>query len=146
MYINDLAVEVQESGHGLELDDDTKVAILLYADDVALIAESAEQLQALLDILSRWCDRWRLGVNASKSAVMHFRTRGTPRSTAEFNCGQGSLPVVSEYRYLGLLFTEHLDYDAMATCAAKSASRALGFLIAKSKSLGGMPYATYTKL
>lgn len=41
-----------------------------------------------------------------------------------------------EYRYLGLLLTEHLDYDTMAMYAAKSASRALGFLIAKSKLLG----------
>ena len=122
------------------------MAILLYADDVALLAESAEELQDLLDILNAWCSRWMLNVNSTKSAVMHVRPKSAIRTTAEFLCGQERLPVVSEYKYLGLLFTQHVDHEAMATCAAKSASRALGLLIAKAKSLGGMPHATFNKL
>ena len=33
--------------------------------------------------------------------------------------------------YLGLTLTEHLDYNVTAKIVAQSASRALGFLIAK---------------
>jgi len=123
-----------------------KVAILLYADDVALIAEDEGQLQSMLDILSAWCSRWHLKVNPIKSAVVHFRASSVTRTTETFYCGDAQLPIVSQYRYLGLLFTETLNYETMTTCAAKAASRALGVIIAKSKVMGGMPYATFKKL
>lgn len=146
LYINDLAVEIDDSGLGTDLGDGTKLAILLYADDLALLAEDAEQLQALLDILGRWCARWQLRVNPSKSAVLHFRTPATPRWQGDFHCGDIILPGVTQYKYLGLLFTDHLDYKVMATCAAGAASRALGVIISKAKALGGMPFPTFTKL
>ena len=41
---------------------------------------------------------------------------------------------------------EHLDFNVTAKAVAQSASRALGLLIAKCKSVGGMPYDVYTKL
>ena len=39
--------------------------------------------------------------------------------------------IVSKYTYLGLLLTEFLSYKEMAKAVGKSASRALGLLIAK---------------
>ncbi len=48
--------------------------------------------------------------------------------------------------YLGLTLSEHLDYNVMVKVVAQSASRALGLLIAKYKSIGGMPYDFFTKL
>ena len=39
-----------------------------------------------------------------------------------------------------------MDWNIIAKVVALSANRALGLLIAKSKSLGGMPYDIYTKL
>ncbi len=56
------------------------------------------------------------------------------------------LEVVEGYTYLGLLLTEHLDYQRMGKVVASSASRALGLLISKAKVLGGMQYKTFTKL
>ena len=40
---------------------------------------------------------------------------------------------VSQYKYLGLILTEHLDFLEMAKSVAKSASRALEFIICKDK-------------
>ena len=48
--------------------------------------------------------------------------------------------------YLGKLLTEHLDFLSIAKSVAQSVSRALGLLVAKYKSIGGMPYEVYTKL
>ncbi len=145
-YINDLSADIQNAGYGIDIGDDSKLAVLLYADDVALLAEDAEQLQFMLDILGRWCTRWQLHVNSAKSAVMHFRTPATPQSASVFTCGQQAIPTVTKYKYLGLLFTDHLDYETMASTAASSASRALGVIISKAKALGGMPFATFSKL
>ncbi len=54
--------------------------------------------------------------------------------------------VSDKYKYLGLVLTEHLDYDTTASIVAKSAGRALGLLIAKFKAYGGLPYDCYIKL
>jgi hypothetical protein len=47
--------------------------ILLYADDIVLLAEKEEDLQALLFIVENWCKKWRLEVNLSKTNIMHVR-------------------------------------------------------------------------
>ncbi len=53
---------------------------------------------------------------------------------------------MSQYKYRGLIFNEHLDYALMAKMVAKSAGRALGLLITKCKASGCMPYHVYTQL
>ena len=47
-YINDLANEIKEMGLGIDIDD-LQLSILLYADDIALIAPDAESLQLMLN-------------------------------------------------------------------------------------------------
>ena len=54
LFINDLAEEIKSSGVGLELDSDTFINILLYADDIVLLAKNEEDLQFLLDIVETW--------------------------------------------------------------------------------------------
>ena len=46
-------------------------------------------------------------------------------------------------RILGIVLTEHLDYNVSAKCIAQSASRALGLLIVKCKLAGGVPYNVF---
>ena len=59
------------------------------------------------------------------------------------NC---NLQTVKQYVYLGLVQTEHLDYSVMANHVACSTSRALGLVISKFKSAGGLPFFTFSKL
>ena len=47
---------------------------------------------------------------------------------------------------LGVVLSEHLDYNIMVKSVAQSASRALGLLIAKCKTIGAVPYDAFTKL
>ena len=63
----------------------------------------------------------------------------------QFICDDVTLEIISQYKYLGLMLTEHLDYLQMTKFVAKSASRALGFLICKDKALGGIPFKCFTK-
>ena len=63
-----------------------------------------------------------------------------------FSFGDCSISVIDRYTYLGVVLSEHLDYNIMVKCAAQSASRALGLLIAKCKTIGGVPYNVFTKL
>ena len=47
--------------------------MLLYADDVVLLAESEFELQKQLDVLYNWCTKWQLEINYEKSNIVHFR-------------------------------------------------------------------------
>ncbi len=47
---------------------------------------------------------------------------------------------------MNTVFYEFLDYNVTAKMVARSAGRALGLLIAKTKAYRGMPYESFTKL
>ena len=110
------------------------------------MAETEPELQLMLDTLSIWCRNNEIRVNQEKSKIIHFRTPSIPKSSFDFKCGDTSLDIASQYNYLGLTLTEFLNYDIMAANVAKSASRALGLVIHKSKLNGGFPFECFTKL
>jgi hypothetical protein len=145
LFINDLVTLISSFDIGIDIGDE-KLSILLYADDVVLLAESESDLQALLNALHSWCNVNKMTVNSGKSNVVHFRPPSIDRTAHTFTCGDDVIPVVEANRYLGLILTEHLDYNVMAKNVAASAGRALGLVIAKYKSFGSLPFGTYTKL
>jgi hypothetical protein len=111
-----------------------------------LLGESEQDLQLCLDMLNTWCAANKMTVNVNKSNIIHVRPTSVSRSVMVFKVGDYILHIVSEYRYLRLILTEHVDYYVMATHVAKSANRALGLVISKYNALGGLPFNTYTKL
>ena len=111
-----------------------------------LLGDSEEHLKQLLNIVNNWCSKSKIKINSEKSKVVHFRPNSKPRTHYIFKCGDDTVEVVDKYKYLGLILTEYLDHKFMADTVAKSASRALGFLISKSKSMGGVPFRCFTKL
>lgn len=146
LFINDLITTISNFGIGIEVGDNDMVAILAYADDVVLLAESEDELQSLLNVLKSWCDNNKMVINTDKSMIVHFRRPSETRSSTSFSVGDVNLKTTSHYTYLGLLLTEHLDYTAMAKQVSKSANRALSLVISKYKLFGGLPFNTYTKL
>ena len=82
------------------------VRVLLYADDVALVATSAAGLQRLLDALDLFCSANGMLVNQSKSQVVVFNSRFGSRARPAFACGSLVLEHVRKYQYLGLWFED----------------------------------------
>ena len=121
------------------------ISILLYADDIVLLSANERDMQIIVNCLASWCNAWGLTINFNKSKMVHFRAPSVHRSEVEIECGVSKLEFVDSYKYLGVLFTKHLDYNLMTKMVAQSASRALGLLISKDKSFGGMPYDCFTK-
>ncbi|MES9880789.1 MAG: reverse transcriptase family protein [Sedimenticola sp.] len=145
LYINDLSLKIRALGKGVRIDDDI-VSILLFADDVVLIAESEADLQAMLNELGDWCVRNAMNINPTKSNIVQFRNPSVMISDFIFNVNGNVVSYASQYKYLGLVLSEHLDFNITAKTVAQSAGRALGLLIAKSKTLGGLQYDVFTKL
>ena len=130
LYINDLVSYLKDLNIGIDIGD-TKVCILLYADDIVLLAESANDLQCLLNALSVWCVNNKMSVNCDKSNVIHFRTKSTEKTTHVFQFNDNVLEIVHSYRYLGVVLNEYLDYSEIAKTVAMSASRACNLLCNK---------------
>ena len=145
LYINDIVEEINATNKGIDVGEE-KVSVSLYADDLILLAPAAEDVQIMLDALNVWCNVNKMTINEEKSNFIHFRPNSTKRTESIFICGGKQLHVVDRYKYLGLLMTEHLNYEEIARHVARSASRALSLLITKYKSCGGLTFRTYTKL
>ena len=103
----------------------------LYADDFVVLGESEADLQLALDAVTRWGRQWRFsfGVGPEKSAVMIFGP-GRSRPSCRVCLSGQPLPVVSSCRYLGVVLTFSLRWDAhsltlflVATASSRSASR-----------------------
>ena len=73
IYINDLSELLDQCQRGV-LINNKRISHLFYADDLVLMAESEEDLQVLLDILSTWYISNRMNINTDKTKIMHFRT------------------------------------------------------------------------
>ena len=76
MYLNDLEDEFYLKGVGGIDIGFFKIFLLLYADDIIIFGKSQNELQAGLDLLDNYCDRWKLKVNTTKTKVMVFRKGG----------------------------------------------------------------------
>ena len=145
IFINNLADVLRDANLGINVDD-VIVNLLMYADDIVLLAESEENLQRMLDLVYEWCRKWRLEVNIAKTNIVHFRRKQVAATNALFKFGDQPLCFADKYKYLGFWFTEHLDMSFPVRELAKAASRAFGALATKYYAVGGLPYTVFTKL
>ena len=97
MYLNDLATEIKLRNAGVELDDCT-ISLLLYPDDIVLIAPDEASLQTQLNVVYQWCRRWRMLVNKDKTQIVHFRPAGSAITDFRFINGSHKLGIVNEYK------------------------------------------------
>ena len=145
IYANDLAAEINALNCGIKYENN-EISLLMYADDIVLIAGTAADLQKMLDALDSWCNKWRLAVNESKTKILHFRNKNKLQSDFSFKCGEKTIEYEFEYKYLGFWFNEHLDMEKSVSSVTKAASRALGAVYMKYLYAGGMSYDVYTKM
>ena len=102
IYINGLHKSLSDAGLGVWVLG-RRVPLLLYADDIALLASSEVELQAMLDLVSSYARRWRFHTNHKKSNVVVMGTRAQKLRCAAFTWELAGrrLIVLEEYKYLG---------------------------------------------
>ncbi len=105
-----------------------KVTALMYADDVLLMADSATELQDMVDVVHEFCNKWRIEVNCKKSQVMVVIPVGDLPPTHVWKFGDTTLDVVHEYKYLGIMFSDDLSWEKHASRVAKKVGRTLARL------------------
>ena len=86
LFINDLALKIKSSNIGVPMGNEI-VSLLLYADDIVLMAETEPELQFLHNELHAWCISNSMHVNNIKSNVVHFRVPSKAKTSVNFTCG-----------------------------------------------------------
>ena len=96
LFIDDIRTALKTNKRGVALGKE-RIAHLLYADDLALIESSEEDLQKSLNLVGDWCEANALVVNNSKSGVLHVRPRKKQRTNSRFTIKGCSVEVVERY-------------------------------------------------
>ena len=92
----------------MSIDNKHEIIILAYADDLILLSDTPYGMNELLRLLKDYCEANRLILNTKKTKVMIFH-RGSIRKLREklaFNYGDERLEIVSQYKYLGVIFSD----------------------------------------
>jgi len=87
LFINDLTIYLKSFGLGINIDNE-KLCSLLYADDIVILTDNADELQILLNALNDWCSLNDMTVIPSKSNIIHFRPNAFQRTNIVFKCGE----------------------------------------------------------
>ena len=80
---------------------------LLFADELVLISESPSGLQLCLNALEKYCTDWKLQVNMDKTKAMVFSKKSSVKDFYGFYYMHNIVPIVDQYKYLGLVFTSN---------------------------------------
>ena len=74
LYINEVIKTLDESREiPIHLDNSTlKINVLMYADNIVILAESENKFQSSLNELSNFCDQWKLSINSNKTKCIVF--------------------------------------------------------------------------
>ncbi len=79
--------------------------------------------------------KWKIKFNAKKSNILHVRQSLITRTNFNFKLGNMLLPIVAQYKCLGMVITEFIDYNVVAQILVDAANRALGSIINKYKKI-----------
>ena len=110
IFVNDIAVLFENIQCEPARIDEQNVSCLFYADDLVILSESEKGLQHSLNKLNDYCNKWKLKVNESKTKIMVVQ-KGRNKSNVKLTFGQTTLEQVTEYKYLGIIFTENAQLD-----------------------------------
>ena len=138
------------SGLGINIEQDEsssfKICTLLYADDIVCLAECELDLQQMLFIIEKWCSKWKLEVNLSKTNILHIRNKRKMQSKFTFLFNRRLVPYCKSYKYLGINVDEYLSFKFTVDQHSEAAGRALSSVITKMIKNGGFPLNIFSLL
>ena len=141
MFVKEFTKIVETNGlHGIQLHLELiEIFILLFADDIALVADTIGGLQCQLCLLSTFCKEKKITVHVGKTKVPVFWKGGRKNCNERWNYNGEPLEVVNGFRYDGLLFTSNISLFSMTEDLASKGKRVLVYLLNSLYHYGTMP-------
>ncbi|KAH9276778.1 hypothetical protein BASA83_000913 [Batrachochytrium salamandrivorans] len=94
--------------------DTTPIRGLMYADDVAVFADSEQSLLAASTAVEQWANRWEMQFGVAKCGIISFTGHLAPRldNPLDIRLHGQLVSRVESYKYLGVLIDSKLDHSA----------------------------------
>lgn len=108
------------------------VYVYIYADDIAFFAADSDiyvlqqKLQIYMNMLEIWLQTISMSINVSKSAVLVFTLAASISVSIAYK--QEPIRQVDPLKYLGIIYSEKLNWSPHKEYIAAMAQRALGLL------------------
>jgi hypothetical protein len=77
--------------------------VLAYADDLAVMCESEEELMKVVSFIEDWCQINGIKINYKKSGVLYLDNISTDEKEIF------GIPIVKEYKYLGVIIDKNIN-------------------------------------
>lgn len=126
IYIDDLVRILSEAGIGCHIRG-LFLSILLYADDMCLVAPSLKGLQRLLIMTETYCKDWDICLNSKKSKNMVFGK--IPQNPPELILDGKGLEWVNSWLYLGVTLSSSKKYNCCIDAKVKSFYRSANAIL-----------------
>lgn len=123
LFVNDIIDSINSDLDGIFTINETKLFLILFADDQVLFAKSPQTLQSLLTDVERYCETWRLKINTSKTKAMIFE-KGR-RTQYDFFINNTVIELVDSFKYLGITLFKNGSWYRSQKTISQHASFAL---------------------
>ena len=117
VYLNDLHDYI-EGGVAVGTEN---IRLLLYADDIVILADNITIMQSMIDKLEKYCEIWNLELNLNKSEMMVLRNGGRLSAREQWLFKGEPIRVTNEYTYLGVTISPKLSFRTHIEKRNKSA-------------------------
>lgn len=128
VFINDILDGMDQLGLGVSIPGvEERIQGLLFADDLAVTAHDGPEVERMLECLSQWLRDNEMAVGIGKCGIMvagGVEDNAMLEATPERWCINGArIPIVQEYRYLGIMFNMRLEVADMMVERLESARK-----------------------
>ena len=100
LFINDLIQQLLVTNITVLRETNIRLNNLFFADDIALLARSASELNQLITVCESFFTTWKLCINTTKSNLL--TTFDAAFSASDFNDLASKIAISSSYKYLGV--------------------------------------------
>ena len=99
---------------------------LLYADDMANLADTDGKLQQHINLLESFCNSYVMKVNLRTTKIMIFRGGGITTKNEKWL--YANVEIFNQYKYLGMWFTPTLSWWKTRRHLAQQAKKSIHFI------------------
>ncbi len=104
----------------------------MYVDDTVMLCDSEANMKQALIALHSYCSEWKLKANYGKTKIVVFSRGQVQTYSYNFQLGVESIEVVSEYKYLSVLFNYNGTFRKGELALTEQATRTLYLIIGTS--------------
>jgi len=129
LYISEVqAILENAEGVGANITNATQIHMLAYADDMVVLSESAYGMKQKIKALEKYFTSLSLEVNINKTKIVILQRGGRISKKFQFEYKNKKVEIVSEYTYLGIIFSTSGKFIRAADYMKQSGIKAIGAL------------------